>query len=66
MTASRAAALAGRRFGMPVFTFIDYEFVDLTVPRRTGSYVVFPDAIGAEVFEPKGFDARPADRLTPA
>ncbi len=55
VTASRAAALAGRRFGKPVFTFIDYEHVDLTVPRRTGSYVVFPDAIGAEVFVQKGF-----------
>ena len=44
------------RFGKPVFTFIDYEFVDLTVPRRTGSYVVFPDAIDPAVFEQKGFD----------
>jgi predicted glycosyltransferase len=60
LTASRAAALAGRRFGTPVFTFIDYEFVNLTVPRRTGSYLVFPDAIGAEVFEARGFAA---DRL---
>ena len=58
VTASRAAALAGRRFGKPVFTFIDYEYVDLTVPRRTGSYVVFPDAIDAAVFEQKGFDSR--------
>ena len=58
VTASRAAALAGRRFGKPVFTFIDYEHVDLTVPRRTGSYVVFPEAIGAAVFEAKGFDRR--------
>lgn len=56
VTASRAAALAGRRFGKPVFTFIDYEYVDLTVPRRTGSYVVFPDAIDPAVFEQKGFD----------
>ena len=66
VTASRAAALAGRRFGKPVFTFIDYEHVDLTVPRRTGSYVVFPDAIDAGVFERKGFDSRPADRLSRA
>ncbi len=55
VTASRAAALAGRRFGAPVFTFIDYEYVDLNVPRRTGSYVLFPEAIGADVFERKGF-----------
>jgi predicted glycosyltransferase len=55
VTASRAAALAGRRFGVPVFTFIDYEYVDLNVPRRTGSYVLFPDAIDEKVFEQKGF-----------
>ncbi len=55
ITASRAAALAGRRLGKPVFTFIDYEFVNLTVPRRTGSYLVFPEAIGHEFFESVGF-----------
>jgi predicted glycosyltransferase len=55
ITASRAAALAGRRLGKPVFTFIDYEFVNLTVPRRTGSYLVFPDLIGDEFFQSNGF-----------
>jgi predicted glycosyltransferase len=55
LTASRAAALAGRRFGTPTFTLIDYEHVDLKVPRVTGSYVLHPEAIGREVFEAKGF-----------
>ena len=55
VTASRAAALAGRRFGKPVFTLIDYEHVDLRVPRVTRSYVIHPDAIGRDIFEAKGF-----------
>ena len=55
MTASRAAALAGRRFGVPVFTFIDYEYVDLNVPRRTGSYVALPRRDRRRGFRAKGF-----------
>jgi hypothetical protein len=55
VTASRAAALAGRRFGKPIFTLIDYEHVDLRVPRVTGSFIIHPEAISPDIFEAKGF-----------
>jgi predicted glycosyltransferase len=62
LSASRAAALAARRLKIPSFVVIDYEYVNLTVFRLAGSYLVHPGVISASEFELRGI--RP-DRLMP-
>jgi predicted glycosyltransferase len=59
---SRSSALTARRLGIPAFAILDYEFVDLRIFRLAGTYVVFPQVIGADSFSERGI--RP-DRLVP-
>lgn len=51
---SRAAALTAWRLRIPSFAIVDYEYVNLTVPRLVGSYIVHPDVISETVFEERG------------
>ena len=62
VTASRSAAIAARRLGVPSFVIIDYEHVDLRVYRLSRSHIVFPSVIDARLLERKGIRA---ERLMP-
>lgn len=58
VSASRAAAVAGRLLGHPSFAIIDYEHVSLGVQRLTRSRVLHPDVIPAGAFREKGIRDR--------
>jgi predicted glycosyltransferase len=58
VSASRAAAVAGRLLRHPSFVIIDYEHVFLGVQRLTRSYVLYPDVIEASAFRDKGIRDR--------
>lgn len=58
VSASRAAAVAGRLLRHPSFVIIDYEYVFLGVQRLTRSYVLHPDVIEASAFRSKGIRER--------
>lgn len=60
VSASRSAALAARRMGIPSFMLTDYEYSEHRVAKLCRSYLVYPDVIGTEVFRKWGF---PAQRL---
>ena len=60
--AGRASEFAARLLGIPSFALLDYEHVDLTAERLTGSYVFYPDVIETSVLRAKGIRA---DRLLP-
>ena len=60
VTAGRASAVVARRMRIPAFVLTDYEYTNHSVGRRTGSYIVFPDAIDPASFRECGI--RP-DRL---
>ncbi len=63
VSASRAAAVAGRLLRHPSFVIIDYEHVFLGVQRLTRSYVLHPDVIEASAFRDKGIRDRRARPL---
>jgi uncharacterized protein len=54
ISASRSAAMAARLARIPSFALCDYEYVNLSVFRATGSFVVHPEVIAAETFEGRG------------
>jgi predicted glycosyltransferase len=54
LAASRPAAVAAWRLGIPSFTIVDYEYANLTVTRLTRSTVLHPDAIDPEVLRRRG------------
>jgi predicted glycosyltransferase len=54
VSAGRASALAARRMGIPSFVLTDYEHVHLALFRVTGSFIVFPEVIGAAAFTRRG------------
>lgn len=62
LSVSRSASLAARTLGIPSFSLCDYEYVNLAVFRRVGTYIIHPDVIPAETFRARGV---PADRLIP-
>lgn len=62
LSSSRSAAVVARLLGFPAFVVCDYEHVDLSVYRRAGAYLVFPDAIDPAAFVARGF---PRERLVP-
>ena len=57
LAASRPAAVAAWRLGIPRFLVVDYEYADQSVTRLTGSTVLHPDAIDAQVFRRRGLRA---------
>jgi predicted glycosyltransferase len=56
----RAAPLAARLLGVPVFVIEDYEFSHEGVHRLAGSHIVHPEVIDPEAFRRQGIRA---DRL---
>ena len=60
LAASRPAAVAARRLGIPSFVISDYEYASLVIYRLTGSYILHPEVIRADAFLRRGI--RP-DRL---
>ena len=60
LAASRPAAVAARRLGIPSFVISDYEYASLVIYRLTGSYILHPEVIDADAFLRRGI--RP-DRL---
>jgi predicted glycosyltransferase len=58
LTASRAAAVAAWRLGIPSFVILDYEHVFVRVCRYTDSTVIFPDVIDPAAFVGKGLRPR--------
>jgi predicted glycosyltransferase len=60
LSVSRSASLAARTLGIPSFALCDYEYVEMTVFRRVGTYVIHPDVIPAGAFRARGVAA---DRL---
>jgi predicted glycosyltransferase len=58
LAASRPSAVAARRLGIPSFIVGDYEYANVSVYRLTGSTILHPDVIDAEVFRRRGLRAR--------
>jgi predicted glycosyltransferase len=58
LAASRASAVAARRLGIPSFIVGDYEYANVSVYRLTGSTILHPEVIDAEVFRRRGLRAR--------
>ena len=58
LTASRSAAVAAWRLGIPSFVILDYEHVFVRVCRYTNSTVIFPDVIAPAAFVRKGLRPR--------
>ncbi len=58
ITASRSSAFAARMMGIPVYIFVDYEFVETGIFRRLGCAMLFPGVIGKETFRKLGFGER--------
>jgi predicted glycosyltransferase len=54
VSVSRSASLAARSLGIPSFAVCDYEYVNLSVFRLAGTYVVHPDVISPEAFRARG------------
>jgi predicted glycosyltransferase len=54
LTGSRAATLAARTLKIPSFVIVDYEFVDLSIFRLTGTNVVHPRIIDQTRFRRRG------------
>jgi predicted glycosyltransferase len=52
--ASRPAAVAARRLGIPSFIVGDYEYANVSVYRLTGSTILYPDAIDPQTFCSRG------------
>jgi predicted glycosyltransferase len=57
VAASRPAALAARRLGVPSFIIDDYEYANVTAYRLTRSTVLHPEAIDPAVFRQRGLRA---------
>jgi uncharacterized protein len=62
LSVSRSASLAARSFGIPSFAVCDYEYVNLSVFRLAGTYIVHPDVIPADAFRARGVSG---ERLIP-
>jgi predicted glycosyltransferase len=62
LASSRPSALAACALGIPAFVICDYEHVELTSYRRSGTSLLFPDVIDGHVFREMGF---PSNRLLP-
>jgi hypothetical protein len=58
LAASRPAAVAARRLGIPSFIIGDYEHANLSLYRLTGSTILYPSVIGAEAFAGRGLRAK--------
>jgi predicted glycosyltransferase len=56
LSASRPAALVAWRRRIPSFVLIDYEYVDFSIFRRSGSSLLHPRVIPAESLVTQGFD----------
>jgi uncharacterized protein len=54
ISSSRAAAIASWRLGVSHFALLDYEYVDLSVYRRTGCWVLHPEIIRDDFFVARG------------
>lgn len=54
VAASRPAAMAARRLGIPNFLIHDYEYIYLRMYRATGSIILHPDVIDPAVFCRRG------------
>jgi predicted glycosyltransferase len=54
VSVSRSASLAARSLRVPSFAVCDYEYVNLSVFRLAGTYVVHPDVISPEAFRARG------------
>ncbi|MGH2887643.1 MAG: DUF354 domain-containing protein [Solirubrobacteraceae bacterium] len=54
VAASRPAAVAARRLGIPNFLIHDYEYIYLRMYRATGSIILHPDVIDPAVFCRRG------------
>jgi len=52
--ASRPAAVAARRLGIPSFIVGDYEYANVSVYRFTRSTILYPDAVDPQVFRARG------------
>jgi predicted glycosyltransferase len=52
---SRSGALAARMMGIPAFSIVDYEHVELRSYRLFGANMLFPSVIGEDAFRSKGF-----------
>jgi predicted glycosyltransferase len=57
VSASRAAALAAWRMGIPSFMMFDYEHANASVLRLAGATVMYPDVIDPAVFHRRGAQA---------
>lgn len=57
VAASRPAAIAARRLGIPNFLIHDYEYIYLRMYRATGSIILHPDVIDPAVFRRRGLRA---------
>jgi uncharacterized protein len=54
IAASRSSDLAAWSLRIPSFQFTDYEYADDRISRFTGTYLVYPELIGEQVFLGKG------------
>jgi uncharacterized protein len=62
LAASRSAAVAARRLGIPSFMVGDYEWANVSVYRLTGSRILYPDVIDPAAFRRRGIRT---DQLQP-
>jgi uncharacterized protein len=62
LAASRPAAVAARRLGIPSLIIGDYEYANVSLYRLTGSTILYPDVIDPAVFRGRGVRA---DQLVP-
>lgn len=62
LTGSRSATLAARTLKIPSFVIVDYEYVELSIFRLSGTNVVYPRLIDPVRFRRHGIPAR---RLLP-
>jgi predicted glycosyltransferase len=58
VSVSRSASLAARSLRIPSFAVCDYEYVNLSVFRLAGTYVIHPDVISPEAFRARGVSQR--------
>jgi predicted glycosyltransferase len=54
LCASRPAAVAARRMGVPSFVIGDYEYANVSVYLLTGSTILHPDSIDPTIFHKRG------------
>jgi uncharacterized protein len=57
VAASRSAAVAAWRLGIPSFIIGDYEYASMSIYRLTGSTILHPAAIDGAVFRRRGLRA---------